>query len=163
MADIAEEAGISRPALYPLFQSKEEIFRAVLARVLAAELAEIRAGIAKAATPAQKLSVALEVWCVRNYEITKASPGAADLFESSFEFASEVASKATAEFEAVLAETLDPLVRSQAVVSLKPIELARLISHAIVGFKATAGSTKQLRASVRGLIDIVLASLRDRR
>ena len=155
----AEEAGISRPALYPVFSSKEEIFGAVLSRVLAAELEEIRAGVAKAKTPAEKLMAALEIWCVRNYEVTRGSPGAADLFESSFAFASEVAKTSTTAFEAVLADVLAPLVRSQSASSAKAPELARLISQAIVGFKATTGSAKQLRASVQRLVDVVLASL----
>jgi AcrR family transcriptional regulator len=159
MGDIAEEAGISRPGLYPLFPSKEEIFSAVLARALHAELDEIRAGVAEAATPAEKLMLALEVWCVQNYELTRSSPGAADLFESSFEFASEVASKSTAAFEAILAEVLAPLVRRQSRVTLTAHELARLLSGAVVGLKATAKSAKQLRASLRGLVSVVLASL----
>ena len=42
MGDIAEAAGISRPALYLVFSSKEEILTAVLARVFTAALEEIR-------------------------------------------------------------------------------------------------------------------------
>ena len=163
MGDIAHEAGISRPALYPLFSSKEEIFSAVLTRVLGSEIAEIRVAVAKAATPAEKLMVALDVWCVRNYEITTASPLAADLYQSSLQVASTVAGKATAELEAILAEVLEPLVRSQRTVSLKALELARLVSQATVGFKATTKSSKQLRATVRGLIDVVLGALGPRR
>ena len=34
MADIAEAAGMSRPALYQHFANKEDIFRAMLARIL---------------------------------------------------------------------------------------------------------------------------------
>lgn len=106
--------------------------------------------------------LALEVWCVRNYELTRASPGATDLYESSFEFASEIANKSTAAFDAILAEVLEPLVQHQSRVTLTAAELARLISSAIVGFKATAKGTKQLRASLRGLVAIVLASLGQR-
>src|SRR5664279_2547304 len=128
MGDLAEEAGISRPALYLVFPSKEEIFNAVLARVFQTELDEIRAGTAKLATPAAKILFALEVWCVRNYELTRASPGASDLYESSFEFAGEVANKSTTAFEAILTEIIEPLVRKQSRVTLAAREIARLIS-----------------------------------
>jgi AcrR family transcriptional regulator len=159
MGDIAEEAGISRPALYLVFPSKEEIFSAVLARVLEAELDEIRAAVAKADTAAEKLTLALEVWCVRNYELTRSSPGAADLYEASFEFASAVANKSAAAFDAIVAEILEPLVNKQSRVALSARELAQLISSAILGLKATAKSPKQLRALLRGFIAVFLASL----
>jgi AcrR family transcriptional regulator len=150
---------MSRPALYLVFPSKQEIFSAVLGRVLHAELHEIRAGIAKTAAPAEKLMHALEVWCVRNYALTRSSAGAADLYESSFEFASEVALKSTADFDTILAQILEPLVQGQSHVTLTAIELARLISGASVGFKSTAKGTKQLRASLRNLVSVFLASL----
>ena len=39
MLDLAEQAGISRPALYQYFRSKEEVFRALVERLLANALA----------------------------------------------------------------------------------------------------------------------------
>lgn len=161
MSDIADEAGVSRPALYPLFSSKEEIFSAVLERVLDAELVEVRARIAKADEPRVQVFAALDVWCARNYELTRASPGAADLFASSFEFAGKVAERATATFERILAEVLEPLVCDQRAVSLDALALARLVAQASVGLKMTAKNAKQLRASLKALVDVVLASLRE--
>jgi len=159
MGDIAEEAGILRPTLYLVFPSKEEIFSAVLGRVLNAELEEIRVKLAKHNTPTAKLMLALEVWCVRNYELTHSVAGATDLYESSFEFAHEIADKSTAEFNTILAQILEPLVHSQSRLTLTAAELARLISSASVGFKSTAKGAKELRASLRGLVAVVLASL----
>jgi AcrR family transcriptional regulator len=159
MGDIAEEANISRPALYLVFPSKEKIFSAVLGCVLHAELDEIRVKIAKQNTTAAKLILALEVWCVRNYELTNSTVGATDLYENSFAFANEVAVKSTAEFETILAQILKLPVQGQSRLPLTATELARLISSASVGFKSTAKGAKELRASLRGLVAVVLASL----
>jgi AcrR family transcriptional regulator len=159
MGDIADEARMSRPALYLVFPSKQQIFAAVLARALDAELDEIRTGVAKAARPRDKLLVALDIWCVRNYELTHASAGAQDLYDSSFEVAGDVASRAGAAFDAIVAEILAPLVAARPLVALSAREIARLISSAIVGFKATAKNAKQLRATIRSFVAVILASL----
>jgi AcrR family transcriptional regulator len=98
-----------------VFPSKEEIFSAVLRRVLHAELDEIRVKLAKQSTPTAKLMLALEVWCVRNYELTHSAAGATDLYESSFEFANEVVVTSTAEFNTILAQILEPLVQGPSV------------------------------------------------
>jgi hypothetical protein len=81
------------------------------------------------------------------------------LYESTFEFANAVAVKSTTEFDTILAQVLEPLLRGQSRVSLTAAELASLISRASVGFKSTARSAKDLRASLRGLVTVVLASL----
>src|SRR5580704_13856017 len=91
MADIAEAAGMSRPALYLVFPSKEEIFTALLTRVFAAALDEIRQGLGRWPTAREKLSLAFEVWAVRPFEMTLASPDGKDLYESSYQFATEAA------------------------------------------------------------------------
>jgi AcrR family transcriptional regulator len=83
MTQIAEEAGIPRQALYLLFPSKQELFNAVVARIHNAELAEIRAALSSATTPAEKLLAALDVWYVRNYTPGRESSGATKLYESS--------------------------------------------------------------------------------
>jgi AcrR family transcriptional regulator len=156
MGDLAEAARMSRPALYLVFSSKQEIFAAVLERVLDTELREIRANVAKAAHPRDKLLAALEIWCVRNYELTRSSPGAQDLYASSFEVAAEIADKASSSFDAIVAGILAPLVDKRS----RARELARLISSAIVGFKATTNGATQLRATVRSFVTLVLDGLR---
>jgi hypothetical protein len=103
--------------------------------------------------------LALEVWCVRNYELTRSSPSARELYESAFEFAGEVANESAAAFDAILAEILEPLVQKQSLVKLSAVELARLVSSAILGFKATTKGTNQLRATLRSFVSLVLASL----
>jgi len=113
MGDIAEAARISRRALYLVFPSKEVVFTAVTAWLFTAALDEIRQGLVRFATAEEKLAFAFEAWCVRPFEIILASPDATDLPQSSYEFATDVTTKAAADFEALLAEVLQPQVRRE--------------------------------------------------
>ena len=159
MADLAEAAHMSRPSLYLIFPSKEQVFTAVVARVFASMLAEIRQGISRFTTAEEKLRFACEIWCVRPFEMILASPDARDLLESSYEFAAETTIEAARDFMSILAEILDPLVRRQNKIHLSSIQIAHLLASALPGFKGSAESVAQLRALIAGLITVVLASL----
>lgn len=159
MGDIAEAAHMSRPALYLVFPSKEEIFRAVVARMFTAMLDEIRQGLSRFATTEEKLTFAFDVWCVRPFEIILASPDAKDLLQSSYEFATEVTAKVAADFVAILAEVLEPLAIIQGRVDLSALQIAHILARAVLGFKESATDAGQLRQTIAGLITIVLASL----
>ena len=159
MADIAEAAHMSRPALYLVFPSKEEIFTAVVARVFAAMLDEIRKGINRDVTVEEKLRFTFDIWCVRPFEIYQRSPDAKDLFESSFQFATEVTTQAFSRFDALVADIIEPVVGRHAKVNLSSGQIAHLLSCAVLGFKSVATSTAELRDLIGALINVVLASL----
>jgi TetR/AcrR family transcriptional regulator of autoinduction and epiphytic fitness len=159
MRDLAEAAHLSRPALYLVFPSKDELFTAVLRRAFTAMLDEIRQGLSRLATPKEKLMFAFEIWCVRLFETIQASPDAKDLLESSYEFAAKVTTQANADFEALLAEVLQPLVRQSTGLKLSSAQVAHILTSAAPGFKASAKNSGQLRELIAGLIAIVLASL----
>jgi len=163
MGDLAEAAHMSRPALYLVFPSKDEIFTAVLNRAFTAMLDEIRQGLSRLSTPKEKLMFAFEIWCVRLFETIQASPDAKDLLESSYEFATEVTKRASADFEALVAEVLQPLVRRSTGLKLSSAQVAHILAAAAPGFKASAKNAGQLRELIAGLISIVLASLTSRK
>jgi len=170
MGDIAEAAGISRPALYLVFSSKEEILTAVLARVFTAALEEIRHGLEGLATAEEKLTYAFDVWCVRPFEMILASPDAKDLLQSSYEFAHEVTSMAAANFEALLAEAIQPLIAKnvpmigeKAPNGFSAMRIAHILATAVPGFKESAKTAVEFRELIAGLIAIVIASLYVRR
>lgn len=161
MADLAQAARMSRPALYLVFPSKEQVFTSVVARTFTSMLAAIGQVLRGLSTPREKLTFASQVWCVRPFEMILASPDARDLLESSYEFATETDVKAAGEFMGVLAEILDPLVQRQHKVNLSSLRIAQLLGSALPGFKETAESAAQLRSLIAGLIAIVLASLQE--
>jgi AcrR family transcriptional regulator len=161
MGDIAAAARISRPALYLVFPSKEEVFTAVMDRLFTATLDEIRQGLGRLATAEEKLTFAFEAWCVRPFEMILASPDARDLLQSSYEFATEVTTRAAADFEALLTEVLQAQVRGKAQAGLSLAQIARILATAVPGFKESAKTAAQLRELITGLITIVLSSLKN--
>jgi len=173
MGDIAGAARISRPALYLIFSSKEEILTAVLVRVFNAALEEIRHGLESFAGAEEKLNYAFDVWCVRPFELILASPDAKDLLQSSYEFASEVTSSAAANFEALLADVIQPLIEEKetgeqvneekASNGFSAAQIAHILATAVPGFKESAQTVLQFRELIAGLIAIVITSLNVRR
>jgi AcrR family transcriptional regulator len=162
MGDIAEAAQMSRPALYLVFPSKEQIFTEVVARSLAESLDEIRKGVTRFKTAEEKVAFAFEVWAVRSFDLMNASPDARDLLESSYEFATEVTTKAAADFEGLLAEVLEPLVRKQTALKLSALQIARILRTSVHGFKNASKNSADLRQLIQEMYTIVFASIRKR-
>lgn len=159
MADLAEAAQMSRPALYLVFPSKEKIFIEVVRQMTAENLEKIRTAIGPLKTVDEKLACALEVWCVGPYELMRASPDAADLYVSVKEFAAEVVKKSALDFEALLVEILEPAVRKKAKPKLSAPELARLLRTSSKGFNLWAENTAELRQLLGDMRKLVLTAL----
>jgi AcrR family transcriptional regulator len=158
MEEIAHAAGISRPALYLVYSSKEDVFRALLERVLRSHVTDIKAGVVRHADPLDQLAFAFEVWCVRSFEAVQKAPDAADLLENSREVAAREWSRWEGEFEAVVRALLEPALAGRSPSGLSPAEVAHLLITAIPGFKSSAESAAQLRRDIRGLLTMALAS-----
>ena len=104
------------------------------------------------------MKFAFDVWTLRPFEVIQASPDAKDLLQSSYEFATEVTTKAFAAFEALLAEVLQPQVRKKAQMEFSSAQIAHILAAAVLGFKESAKTSSQLRELIAGLITIVLGS-----
>lgn len=102
MNDIAAEAGISRPALYRVFQRKEDIFAAVIDRLIRDELQKYREAFPRLRTLDRKLHDCCEQWAGHGYDLTKAHPDARDVFNLAFAPAKQMYST----LEAFLADLL---------------------------------------------------------
>ena len=163
MSDLAEAAQMSRPALYLIFSSKEEVFRSLVTQVFNELLYEVRAGLSEREDVTDKLLFAFEVWCVGPFEMTQVSPDARDILESGYEFATEIITQAFSDFENILSDVLRPIVNSQAEKLLSSEQLAHILTTAVVGFKESATSVTQLRQMIQGLITVVLAGLQSQR
>lgn len=163
MSDLANAAQMSRPALYLIFSSKEEVFRALITQIFTELLREVREEVSKHDEVADQLTGAFEVWCVRPFEMIQVSPDARDILESGYAFATEITVQAFADFETILSDVLRPLVGAQADPPLSAEQLAHILTTASQGFKESASSAVQLRQLIKGLITIVLAGLHNQR
>jgi len=165
MQDIADEAGISRPALYLIYPNKEQVFLAVVGDVAAKNLEFIRGDLWAYSTTESKLHLAFEIWAVEPFRIMLESPDAKDLVDCTHGFASGIMDKATAEFEALLVEILSPAVKTPVTSmagesELQAEEIAHLLASSIHGFKESAKSIRELRTMINGLITLTIAALR---
>jgi AcrR family transcriptional regulator len=163
MQDIADEAGISRPALYLVFPNKEEVFKTAVLQMANESLALIRAGLPRLSSVRSRLAHAFEVWTVRPFEIMLKSPDARDLVECGQGFAHEAIVQTSAQFEAILVEILAPLKASAKSIGLSTPQIARLLAASVHGFKEPAASVEELRALIDGLLKLTLSALGDAR
>ncbi len=138
MGDIAQAAGMSRPALYLVFCGKEEVFEAVVAEWVETSLARIAAGLASRATLGEKLRFACEIWCVEGVERALANPEVHDMSGL------PAVRKSYARFEACLTDILrQPAAHSP--LGATAADLARVIVAAMQGFKQTVRSADEMR------------------
>jgi AcrR family transcriptional regulator len=156
MGDIADEAHMSRPALYLLFPSKEGAFGAVMEQLFAGLLTLIREGIATRPTAYEQLVFAFEVWAIEPFNAVQAAPDAKDVLESSYMLAPAITANAMADFERLLVSILAPLAREAPLV-MSPERLARLLATAVPGFKQAASSMNELQRLIEDLVTLVLA------
>ncbi len=160
MQDIADKAGISRPALYLYYPNKEEIFKAAIAYIASENLRQIRQQQPAQPTVEARLRSAFEIWTVGPFCITRHSPDAKDLAEFAHGFAKEAIRPYYAEFEQVLIEILKPLVSLQGRnAALSAEQIAHLLASAVQGFKESASDAAVLRTMIHGMITLTLAAL----
>ena len=138
MGDIAQAAGMSRPALYLIFSSKEEVFEAVVAHWIEDSLARIAAGLAAQATLGEKLRFACEIWCVEGLERALANPDVRDMTRL------PAVQKSYARFEACLTDILREAAERSSL-GVTAGDLARVIVSAMQGLKQTAQSGEEMR------------------
>jgi AcrR family transcriptional regulator len=157
MNDIAEAAGISRPALYLVFESKEEIFKSVYGHFVKETLSEIESKIGQLKTPEEKLRAAFELWTVRPFEMMRASSEAAELLESTFGFAQDSVNQGYRSFEKVLLPVLKSLPKFQgAKTRVSAEKAAHILSGAVRGFKIAAKDGAEIRSLIKDLLILLL-------
>jgi AcrR family transcriptional regulator len=157
MNDIAEAAGVSRPALYLLFKSKEEIFIGVYMQFVDETLAEIDRAIAAATTSQKKLERAFEIWAVRPFEVMMNSPEAKELMECSLGFAQDALSQGYLKFELMIVPVLATLTKSSSAnAAIAPERIAHVLASAVRGFKQTAATPTELRRLIKELLTLSL-------
>ncbi|HEY2133648.1 MAG TPA: helix-turn-helix domain-containing protein [Acetobacteraceae bacterium] len=161
MGDIAKAAGMSRPALYLIFCSKEEVFEAVVAQWIEDSLARIAAGLAAHATLGEKLRFACEIWCAEGLERALANPDVCDMSGL------PAVRKSYARFEACLTAILQEAAERSGL-GVTAADLARVIVSAMQGLKQTAQSAEEMRhliavqiLAIEGALGVCLRTVRE--
>jgi AcrR family transcriptional regulator len=155
MNDIAEAAGMSRPALYVLFKNKEEIFIAAFLRWVDETIAQVEAAMAQTASPKEKLARAFEIWAVGPFELTTASPAAQELVDCNFMFAQAARKQGDATFEATIAPVVANLSETIPAASrIAPGRIAHVLVGAVRGFKQASATPDDMRRLIDELLQL---------
>lgn len=154
MADIAEAAGMSRPALYLLFPNKDELFAAVVQSTNDRRLRAIRAHLASLVGLESQLTYACQAWVGGGYDLARQFPDAKDLTDLSL----PAVQKAYVAFQVLLADLMaDAVAATRWEVTAS--EVARLLVAAMRGFKGEAADRAELDRMIALEIAAVVAAL----
>jgi AcrR family transcriptional regulator len=153
MNDIAEAAGVSRPALYVLFKNKEEIFIAAYLRWVDETIAQVEAAMAQTALPKDKVARAFEIWAVGPFEMTMASSEAQEMVDCNFAFAQASRKRGDATFEATITPVVANLSETfPAATRIAPDRIAHVLVSAVRGFKQTSATPDDMRRLIEDLL-----------
>ncbi len=157
MNDVADEAGISRPALYLIFPRKDDIFSAMLEHLIETEIKKYREALPRLRSLDRKLHFCCEQWAGHGYDLTSAHPDARDVFNLAFPPVKEMYAVLESFFADLLREALEA-----SKLKCSAEELARTLIFAMRGLKDTALDGAHMRRLIALQVDLVLAAVRER-
>lgn len=148
MQEIAAAAGISRPALYLRYRSKQELFLAVIERVLSQRLAHVETALLTLTSTRERVETALDLWYVEMFDLKQSSKEARELFEVGLSFSQERLAAWDRKFEELLARQF--INRED----LSPAEISLVISSSVYGLRSEADSKEEFRRLIGQLLDL---------
>lgn len=166
MNDVAEAAGISRPALYLMFDNKEDLFRQ-LASFRQAEAIEAAVVVLSGAGPvADRVNRAILAYERVFYEPIAGSPHGAEFMDLNLSVASDDLVRGRDRLVGHIAASLEEaLARGEirfADASMTPSDFAQLLMFSINGMKKAASSVEDFRQKIRDVCAIFMASIAQR-
>jgi AcrR family transcriptional regulator len=163
MNDIAQAAGISRPALYLMFDNKENLFQGLAAFRLDQAIEQALGALAGGGDTNERIIAALLVFERIFYEPIADSPHGAELMDISQSLASELMVKDIVRLHAALAKTLSDAEQAGEVnlenSPLKPKAFVELLFTGLNGVKRKASNTAEFRKMVKQLAEVFLQSI----
>jgi AcrR family transcriptional regulator len=166
MADIADAAGISRPALYLEFKNKADIYRAGFLSMLGRTCRLVDQALQGEGPLCERMITALNAGVVAPMRRVQQSPHGAELFEVKQEIAGDLGQEWNDGMEQSLCRALleaagkgeihfdDPDVAAE--------DLARLIISCVEGIKKRMSDWHQAEADISRIIDLMVRPLIER-
>ena len=157
MADVAEGAGMSRPALYQYYANKDDIFRAMLERILNTAADRAIAELDRPGAFADQLDGFLQRWYGDLGEQFHDSQHGADLVEAKAGHAKPVADAANARVRRALVDRISGALgapRTRADV----VDTVDLIMLSPAGFKYDSPTVPKLRRRLSALARTIAAT-----
>jgi AcrR family transcriptional regulator len=155
IGDIAQEATLHRPALYALFpEGKDELFEAVLLRLVESKVEQYRREIPRLKTLRRKILHCVEDWGISGFRLTNTHPDARDAFNMAYPAVRKMYEALTVFYAEVLREAVE-----SSALKLPASQVARLLIFSLRGIKDIAEDEESLRRLLTQEVDLFLAAL----
>ncbi len=163
MNDIAQAAGMSRPALYLLFENKEDLFRRLANYRQSLAIDEAVSILASDAPFAERFIEAILAYERVFYEPVAASPHGAEFLDLNISVASDDMKKGHERLIAHLGDAMATAAADGAVtldgVSMAPRAFVEILMSSVGGQKRAATSIKDFRKRVKQVASVFLTSI----
>ena len=163
MADIADAAGISRPALYLEFKNKADIYRAGFLAMLDSTFRNVDEALQGDSPLLERLVAALNAGVVIPMRRVQQSPHGAELFEVKQEIAGDLGQDWNAVMEKSLERALSVDAESGGLDlagrDLTAADLARLIVSSVEGIKKRKSDWHQAEADIGRIVELMVQPL----
>lgn len=163
--DIAEEVGLSRPAIYHYFKNKDAVFEAVTARIHQDIELAIERALDETGSIEDRLFGVFAARAGRDYALLFVSPYGRELLEErkkrDEEDGAASGPKARAAMETIIGEGEASGDLALTTHGMTPTAIAHLLEHFFEGLLAREPSEAQAMRDARKMIDIFIAGLRN--
>ena len=163
MNDIAQAAGISRPALYIMVENKEDLFSEVVTFRFNKGIDKAISTLSGSGSIAERITASILAFEKIFYEPVAESPHGAELMDMSISIAADLMKKGQDRLEGVFLQALEEAISNGEVVfsnmPMKPLAFVRLLISSIGGLKKHATSMKGLRRQISELVGIFFKSI----
>ncbi|WP_115717763.1 TetR/AcrR family transcriptional regulator [Gallaecimonas mangrovi] len=153
MEEIARTARISRPGLYFLFSSKEQLFREVVSHVLSEDLAEVERQLSTPGLPlAGRIVSAFDQWAGRY--VGPLARDLAALIETNPEILGDIVTQAPERFSALVIDAIASSEKPEH--REKAAALTQTLISASIGIKYQADTRDEYTARFATAVDLLL-------
>lgn len=163
MNDIAQAAGISRPALYLMFNNKEHLFHELAAYRLDLALEEAKTVLAGTGNVTDRFSDALMIFEKTYYEPVANSPHGEELIDVNMNLAADVMTGGYSKLIAALTKVLKDAEKSGEVsfqnVPVTHKAFVELLLSSFGGIKKKAASKAEYRKQTQQVTQVFLTSI----
>lgn len=163
MNDIAQAAGISRPALYLMVENKEDLFSEVVTFRFNQGIEKAISTLSGSGSIAQRITASILAFEKIFYEPVAESPHGAELMDMSISIAADLMKKGQGRLERVFSQALEEAISNGEIVfsdmPMKPLAFVRLLISSIGGLKKHATSMKGLRRQISAVVGIFFKSI----
>lgn len=163
LGDIAEEAGMSRPALYHYFRDKEDVFRALSERIQRGVVEAVTTAAAAPGSVEERLAAVLAARVGWAFDLLHVSAHGRELIDEKNRLCAGAGGAANAKFTALVEKILESGVRrgeiSLKALRLSPATAAKFLLDCLQGLLENETTEAGARERLRLLTRIVVAGL----